>query len=968
MAQVLYNSLLKAISAGSQGAAKTATLRGLTFNAIAEVALRQPALCSKETSLVRLLLEVLGSKEEDSNVRSYVREALSSLIGVYRSASGDLRQELTALLKSYFVHTALPDVRYIVVYWSNDLFGFDHVPSRLINLMAVGDSQDDISEEAKLGLDPVHHVEAGGLKASLRLDKATLPAHPPFRRVIAGIVAAAPELLEERAERKLPFKPAVCSAMLTFLAACIAEEQQRSDITPAEYYSALEAEAPGCLDGYTALVGAMFGDATDPKLQRVVAAAVGSISTSLAAVGSGRAGGFSRADRMLWLRRWLLKTSDEATQEAVAGSLAAVATCMPADAVADLAAALCKTAANAREGVGERYGALVAVGTLAGRSGADGGAALLRPPSLELVAELLCDTLAAEKHEAIRRASCLAVGLFGRAGALPLPLGEPPAAMETNDAGAAKIEPGAAKMEQGDAAGGRAAEGDAAAARTRLGLLGSLVAVMEAQSAKGKLAELAAEALGLLTIGDRAAEVLAAASEALLRTPEKLQTSGDAGNQSHFVVGRALVSCAGGLATKVVAADEDEDEDEMEEPAAEAEAWPVVVNDGVEALLTTTLARCALPDKPRLRAAGCVWLLCIVQQLAVHPIVRPRLLEAQQVFMQMLGDRSEIIQDVASRGVAVVYDKSDAATRAQLVKELVGGLASDRTTAKTIDSTADSAGGEAVLGSGLGKAPKGHGTSTYKELCSLVNDMGQPDLIYKFMGLASQGSMLNTKAGLSIGLGSIARRASAELAPFLPQLVPKLYRYQHDPTPKIQQTMRGMWQALVDDPKATVEEYFDAIMAELLDGLGQRQWRVREASALGLGELISGKPPERIRPHLAEMWKMILRAMDDIKETVRTAASRCGSSVANLSSKMCDKGIASPTDGPEACAVVIPYLLQQGLTATADEVREFALKHLIKISKAAGPWLRPHIPAIAPVCPEPKHANLAHARQFFLFY
>jgi proteasome component ECM29 len=108
--------------------------------------------------------------------------------------------------------------------------------------------------------------------------------------------------------------------------------------------------------------------------------------------------------------------------------------------------------------------------------------------------------------------------------------------------------------------------------------------------------------------------------------------------------------------------------------------------------------------------------------------------------------------------------------------------------------------------------------------------------------------------------------------------------------------------------------------------------------------------------------------MDDIKETVRTAASRCGSSVANLSSKMCDKGIASPTDGPEACAVVIPYLLQQGLTATADEVREFALKHLIKISKAAGPWLRPHIPAIAPVCPEPKHANLAHARQFFLFY
>eukprot|EP01050_Picozoa_sp_SAG11_P001828 SAG11_NODE_85_length_17370_cov_29.272017_19_plen_53_part_01 len=48
--------------------------------------------------------------------------------------------------------------------------------------------------------------------------------------------------------------------------------------------------------------------------------------------------------------------------------------------------------------------------------------------------------------------------------------------------------------------------------------------------------------------------------------------------------------------------------------------------------------------------------------LACPTDVQPRLIEAQQVFMGMLGDRSEIIQDVASRGVAVVYDRSDAET------------------------------------------------------------------------------------------------------------------------------------------------------------------------------------------------------------------------------------------------------------------------------------------------------------------
>ena len=45
-----------------------------------------------------------------------------------------------------------------------------------------------------------------------------------------------------------------------------------------------------------------------------------------------------------------------------------------------------------------------------------------------------------------------------------------------------------------------------------------------------------------------------------------------------------------------------------------------------------------------------------------------------------------------------------------------------------------------------------------------------------------------------------------------PLCIQQLYRYQHDPTPKVQQSMRGMWQALVPDHKATVEQYFDPIM------------------------------------------------------------------------------------------------------------------------------------------------------------
>ena len=75
------------------------------------------------------------------------------------------------------------------------------------------------------------------------------------------------------------------------------------------------------------------------------------------------------------------------------------------------------------------------------------------------------------------------------------------------------------------------------------------------------------------------------------------------------------------------------------------------------------------------------------------------------------------------------------------------------------------------------------------------------------------------------------------------------------------------------------------------------------------------------RPHLPQLWEMTLRAMDDIKETVRLAAQRAGRSLAAASTKMCDYGGgASPAEGAAACAICVPYLLKQGMSAEAEEV------------------------------------------------
>lgn len=86
----------------------------------------------------------------------------------------------------------------------------------------------------------------------------------------------------------------------------------------------------------------------------------------------------------------------------------------------------------------------------------------------------------------------------------------------------------------------------------------------------------------------------------------------------------------------------------------------------------------------------------------------------------------------------------------------------------------------------IGKGLSGGKLSTYKELCSLANEMGQPDLIYKFMDLANHQASLNSKRGAAFGFSKIARQAGDALKPHLCLLIPRLVRYQYDPDKNVQ--------------------------------------------------------------------------------------------------------------------------------------------------------------------------------------
>lgn len=270
---------------------------------------------------------------------------------------------------------------------------------------------------------------------------------------------------------------------------------------------------------------------------------------------------------------------------------------------------------------------------------------------------------------------------------------------------------------------------------------------------------------------------------------------------------------------------------------------------------------------------------------------------------------SDFVQDVASRGLGLVFALSDSNSQTDLANSLLDQLIGGKRQVNQV--TGDTQLFEEGV---LGKTPTGGNITTYKELCSLASDLNQPEMIYQFMQLANHNAAWNSKLGAAFGLKSISKGAKDQMQPFLGKIVPRLYRYKYDPTPKIQNSMISIWDSIVTDSKETVETHYWAILDELTLNLTNTEWRVRIACCLAVRDLIKRPLGLKLRfderlslracksrtddeqmdvegdanefnvvkmdvdeasfsePELEKLWTQLFRVMDDVHEGTRLAA------------------------------------------------------------------------------------------------
>jgi proteasome component ECM29 len=231
--------------------------------------------------------------------------------------------------------------------------------------------------------------------------------------------------------------------------------------------------------------------------------------------------------------------------------------------------------------------------------------------------------------------------------------------------------------------------------------------------------------------------------------------------------------------------------------------FAAVPEERLRKIIDTVIAEWAAHPLALSRQAAAAWLLSLLKLCGQLVPVQERLRNIQNAFLSLIGEPDDVIQvrlnktmssfkalqDLASKGLSLLYELGTDETKAILVEGLVSTLADGKvsTSQKFTQDSSDrvfepGALGQTKDGAGMCCAASSHhvnttGLSTYKELCSIASDLNKPDLIYKFMQLAKHNALWTSRRGAAFGFSRIAKQAHEHLKPHLSLLVPRLFRY-----------------------------------------------------------------------------------------------------------------------------------------------------------------------------------------------
>ncbi|KAI9332879.1 proteasome stabiliser-domain-containing protein [Zopfochytrium polystomum] len=925
IAPVLLSGLLKLIGEElvDPSVKDNENLKGFAYEAVGLLSKKAPEEFRKDLSLLEQFFSAV--RQESRNVRVSVQDALVMMIDAFKDLSSDPGKldEIEAILLEN-VHKTEPQSRYVACKFANALFEFSRPSARYIAMVAASDSKLEIREEGRRGLS-FPEFPGGRLTAEDQAIRARFIAQlPSISRMTKFIQEMSKRPLQEAraagvryigslsAEtfsialdfiRKLLMvhsRPTIKIETLADLHDGVAKVDNETRAELKIKLSSLDDDDRSGVTTYLELIEMSLDSKEIDAALQVVASA--SLYEMISLSSSTLTAKFT--SKRVWLKSFLSASRSE-TRLHIARILAILFTANlnSMQEMEDFTSIFDGLVRNVEEATKKeidlKQGAIVALGAFLGRlryrypnSLRDHLSESKEHKVLRLIAQELEST-----SSSLTEAACVAIAEIAKYGTLTAEL--PLDASKSDE----KVWNTASVLEK---------------------------LQKEVKATKDtKLQELFISTIGYIALGSPAEA--SGVVDYLFTLPPIFSKNVEV----HFTIGEAF--CAATFGWKATCFEEF-----LDIPDLRIEDEGTVRSD----VSAKALKRCFVDARPAgvlaARKGICVWLMTLVKYCGGVEEVKAELPNIHSTFSGLIADRDEFVQDVASKGIGMVYELGDETLKASLVQSLVSTFTEGRRIAPQ-SVTAET---QLFQEGALGSTPDGSSLTTYQSILSLASDLNQPDLVYKFMSLASNNALWNTRRGASMGFTTIASLAEEQLAPFLPRLLPRLFIFQFDPVSKVSESMKSIWKALVRDPKKAVDENFDAILKEILKSMGDRMWRTRESSCLALSDLLQGRQMDQFESSLEQIWTMCFRALDDIKESVRVAAFTTCKTLTNLTVRYCDPTAYPPSKGSKVVDVVVPFFLTKGLQSMAEDVRKFSLSTILKICKIGGILLKPHMTEI----------------------
>ncbi|KAI3837921.1 hypothetical protein MKX03_019436 [Papaver bracteatum] len=888
---VILNGILRSLDGYSNTESDVVAkdVKTFSFQAIGLLSQRMPQLFRDKIDMAVRLFDAL--KIEDQFLRLTIQEATNCLAIAYKGASSTILKDLeTLLLKNSQVEQS--EVRFCAVRWATSLFCLDHCPSRFICMVGASDPKMDIREMALEGLFPMK---------GKAISKTTNLRYPKTTDMLEYICNQQPKLLDpsQMREGELPFPSKMYVVMIRFLLKSFeADIELDSSVRGTCEYQFSMHKLCLLLEHAMAVEGSA-------ELHATAAKGLVSIASSMPEMVASR-----YAEKVSWLKK-LLGHVDSDTRESAARLLGIACSSLSTPTTSALISELVSSISGVKNLRFEsHHGALCTIGFITAECMS--ASVSISESLLQNTLNCLVDVVHSETAS-LASFAMQALGHIGLRGPMPALV---------RDSGSGEIlvvlQEKLAKLLAGE---------DIKAIQRTVVSLGHV----SAKETSFSFLKIALDLIFSLS-RSKVEDILFAAGEALSFLWGGVPVTADMILKSNYT--------SLSLSSKFLTVDGPSylSTDASKEEAEGNEECHVMVRDVITRKLFDVLLYSSRKEE---RCSGAVWLLSLTMYCGQHPKIQQLLPEIQEAFSHLLGDQNDLTQDLASQGMSIVYELGDASMKKDLVNALVGTLTGSGKRKRAIKLMEDS---EVFQEGAIGESLSGGKLSTYKELCSLANEMGQPDLIYKFMDLANYQSSLNSKRGAAFGFSKIAKQAGDALAPHLRLLVPRLVRYQYDPDKNVQDAMGHIWKSLVADPKKTIDEHLDLIFDDLLTQCGSRLWRAREASCLALADIIQGRKFDQVGKHLKRIWTAAFRAMDDIKETVRNSGDSLCRAVSSLTIRLCDVSLTPTADAMQTMDIALPFMLSEGIASKVASIQKASVGIVMKLSKGAGVALRPHLP------------------------